>query len=505
MKRSGYAALVLSAALIGLPFLGIALGLLNPSGLIAAPPLDWNRISVSALRSLGLAAAVGIGSLTLGAWFAWIEVRWRFFGSGSLTRLAVLPLVLPSFLIASTIRLSLAPEGALGSVLGLRGRFEGFAASALVLTLCCTPYVQLVVAAALRRLPGQQEEAAALLGADRPRIVWAVILPGLRPALAFGLLLAALYALTDFGAVAVLNANVLTFELYQAALRMGIEAPVLGLVLVACVLPLIAVSRSIAGAAGGTAAQRSTAAIQPSRWARAIAYLSLGVYIFGALLIPAGSALVWASRGAAAAPLVQAAWTTVVIGTLAGAAATLLAVVPASWSAGRRRSGWMEYGVFLASGLPGVLIAFGLLQVILRLPTGLGRAIEGAGVFLLGGLALRFVSFAYAALKPAFIAESQRPIEAAQTLGASTARIWHQLRLPELAPAWTAAFLLAFIAVVKELPITLMLLPAGNSTLATRIFAAHEDAHLADLGAAALVLIALVLSAQAMQKRWGRL
>jgi ABC-type Fe3+ transport system permease subunit len=67
-----------------------------------------------------------------------------------------------------------------------------------------------------------------------------------------------------------------------------------------------------------------------------------------------------------------------------------------------------------------------------------------------------------------------------------------------------AGFLLSFIAIIKELPITLMMLPAGDSTLATVILDAHEEAHLADLGAAALALLGSVLVAHLLLGRWRR-
>ena len=44
---------------------------------------------------------------------------------------------------------------------------------------------------------------------------------------------------------------------------------------------------------------------------------------------------------------------------------------------------------------------------------------------------------------------------------------------------------------MKELPITLLLAPAGFPTLATRIWSAAEDAFWADASLAALVLVAL--------------
>jgi len=144
------------------------------------------------------------------------------------------------------------------------------------------------------------------------------------------------------------------------------------------------------------------------------------------------------------------------------------------------------------------------LQLTLRVPSGGLRALAEGGAFLVLGLALRFASHSYAALKPGLLTESSKAVDAARLLGGSRWRIWRQIRLPHLAPSLAAGFLLSFVAVVKELPITLMLLPDGQSTLATRIFDAHEDAHLGDLGASALALLVMVLVAQALLRRWSK-
>lgn len=58
------------------------------------------------------------------------------------------------------------------------------------------------------------EDAAASLGHSPWRTFWRVTLPLLRPAIAAGGLLVALYTLSDFGAVSLLRFNALTQAIY---------------------------------------------------------------------------------------------------------------------------------------------------------------------------------------------------------------------------------------------------------------------------------------------------
>ena len=114
-----------------------------------------------------------------------------------------------------------------------------------MLTLSCTPYVQLVVSAALMRLPAHAEEAAQTLGAPPSKVFWQVVFPALRPALGFAALLVVVYAAADFGAVAVMDVPVLTYELYQFAGNGGIQAPLIELVLIRTSMPMIVLGRRL--------------------------------------------------------------------------------------------------------------------------------------------------------------------------------------------------------------------------------------------------------------------
>ena len=138
-----------------------------------------------------------------------------------------------------------------------------------------------------------------------------------------------------------------------------------------------------------------------------------------------------------------------------------------------------EHSVYAASAVPGILIATGLFFLVINrkqyesLSDFIGL-VELSGLFLLFGYMMRFLSEGYAALKPAFLSLDLRHEESAQTLGATPWRIFRRITLPAIKPGMKAAYLLLFIAIAKELPITLMLTPLGKQTLAYRILTRNK-------------------------------
>ena len=83
----------------------------------------------------------------------------------------------------------------------------------------------------------------------------------------------------------------------------------------------------------------------------------------------------------------------------------------------------------------------------------------------------------------------------------------HNVRAPDPAPAPCAGagvgVLPALSPSPKSSPSACSSSRAGQTTLATRIFDAHDDAHLGDLGAASLWLLLMVLGAQVVLWRWS--
>ncbi|MCO5170160.1 MAG: ABC transporter permease subunit [Planctomycetes bacterium] len=489
-----------------LPVAGLAAGLLAGDPW-RAPPAGLGALL---LRSVGLAVAVSAVAVPLGAALAWLDRRHDYPGRRALAALSLLPLALPSFLLAGALRHALGPGGPLGAALGLPA-FAGHVAAAVVLTLATAPLAQVLVGAALARVPAAEEEAARTLGATRGAAFRAVVLPRLRPALVASALLVQLYVLSDFGAVAVLDAPVLTWRIYQAVAqqRLG-DAAVLGGLLLAATLALLVAGRWAHGrvAEAGVANPRPVERRPLGPAGLAGALVAHGLTAGLGCLLPVATLGLWVldgwSRGLPFAPLGEPVAITLKVGAVGAALTVLLAWAP-GWAAGRHGARAVDLAVLLGHALPGVLVAFGVLRLALVLPGApTYRALGEAGVLLLAGYVARFLPEAHAALRTSAAAFDPRQDESARVLGAGRARRLLRVVLPAVAPGVAAATGLVVAQVAKELPITLLLGPAaGARTLSFRVYDRLEEALLHDAGAAGLVLVAVCLAAFALTARWG--
>ncbi|MEE2780000.1 MAG: iron ABC transporter permease [Myxococcota bacterium] len=506
--------------LVLLPLVGMVLSASQPPGLVEPPPITFDRLWPLVVRTMVLAASVSVLTLSLGTWLAWVEVRASYPGGRVLGILAILPLAVPSYLLATIVREMMAPAGAVGGLLGTQGAFTGLIPSILVLTVACTPYVQILVGAALRRLPVSEDEAARSLGAGAWRRFISLAAPRLRPTWAFSLVLVALYVVSDFGAVAVLNCEVLTWELYKA--RGARDAYVLALGMLVCVLPLLGAVRWLHGAAEVERHQGKTRSYTPGPLGLlpcCFSYVSHAVVVGIGVVVPLVALVSWVRsglhHGVEFAPIMDSLWTTVGYASVGGLVVLIASIPAAAVTAGGRGrfAGLMEHGVYLTSSIPGVLLAFGVLHLVLSLkrvaPWSVGDVstwtwLEGGGVFLLMGYVMRFLSQGYAAVKPAILRVDKRLLEAARSLGAGSWRRLRHVWAPSMAPGLAAAYVLLFLAVAKELPVTLMLIPAGQQTLAYGIFDAQSEGSMPDVGVAGLLLLCLAMVVQMAVQRWRR-
>ena len=491
-----------AVALALLPIIGLGLAWVTPPALFAPPPLGFERLLPLIGRTLALALVVALGATVLGTWIAWVGAMSKYRGRHLAVIASLLPLAVPSYVLATVTREVLAPQGAIGGLLGLQGAATGFWPAALVLTLACAPYVQLMVAATLSRIPSAELEAARSLGASPWRCFKAVFLPRLRPAWALSSLIVILYVVADFGAVAILDCEVLTWELYKASGSR--DAVVIAFATMACVIPLVAAVRLLHGESVDEVtlirADHRRRALRSGE--KALTWALHALVIGWGALLPTLMLAQWVIQGVSQevsfAPLWASAGWTALYATC-GATVTLgLALAPAYLSARKRGSAWISHGVHLTSSLPGVLVGVGLLHLILalrrHLPTGelaLWSGLEAIGVFLILAYAMRFLAMAHDALEPAMTRLDPRLTEAARSLGAQRARRLWRVELPQVLPGLRAAWILIFLAIAKELPLTLLLTPLGQHTLAYRLFDAQQEGSTPDVGLAGLCLLAI--------------
>ena len=218
--------------------------------LVRSSEIGWDRVRRASPRSARVRGLLWRTGLLAGVRHrgrrrhrrpvAWLTVRTdlplrRFWVVAS-----ALPLAIPTYVGGYAFIAALGPRGILQDWLEPVGveslpSFYGFGGAWLVLTLFTYPYVLLTVRSAIRGLDPGLEEASRLLGRGRWATFRHVVLPQLRPSIAAGALLVALYTLSDFGAVSMLRFDSFTraiFVQYRASLDRS-TAAVLGLVLVA--------------------------------------------------------------------------------------------------------------------------------------------------------------------------------------------------------------------------------------------------------------------------------
>ncbi|MBW7883168.1 MAG: iron ABC transporter permease [Caldilineaceae bacterium] len=471
-------------------------------GEIASVLLNVRTAQIVA-NSVVLAVLVTAVSLALSLPLAWLTVRTALPGRRIWSVLLALPLVIPTFVGSYALVSMMGPRGMMQGWLEPLGverlpSIYGLPGAVWALTIFSYPYLYLSIRAGLRNLDPAQEEAARSLGYSPLQTYRRVTLPGLRPAIASGALLVALYVLSDFGAVSILRYNSFTraiYVQYQSSFDRA-QAAVLSLVLVALTLLLLAAARTIQGHHRqhriSIGAARRLKPIRLGLWTWPALAFCFAV-VMGALVLPALVVLYWLVRGVAAGesllPVTGAIFNSVYVSTLAAAVSVIMAL-PVAYLAVRfptQYSGWLARIAYLGYGLPGIVIALSLVFFGANFAPILYQTVA----MLIFAYTVRFVPQALGTVRTGLLQISPRLEEAARCLGLNRQRTLWRVTLPLLRPGIWAGAALVFLTTIKELPATLLLSPTGFSTLATQIWSATSEAFYARAAAPALILLAV--------------
>jgi iron(III) transport system permease protein len=445
-----------------------------------------------------LVGAVTAAAVVVGVPLAWLVVRTDLRWHRAIGVAAALPLVIPSYVAALALLGAFGPKGLLQQL--LEGPFGverlpeiyGFPGAFLALTLATYPYVFLLTAAALRGLDPALEEAARGLGRSRATVFRRVTLPALRPAVGAGGLLVALYALSDFGVVSLMQYDALTRSIFlqYKSLFDRTPAAVLGLVLVALTGIVLALeARSRRGAYWTSArSTRPPERVPLGRWQwPAFAFCAIVVGFF--LVVPTVVLVYWGVR----ATSIELAWTAALRSLLASGLAAGVAVVlvlPVAVLAQRHGRWWthlLERLSFSGHALPGIVIALSLVFFAANYASVVYQTLT----LLVLAYVVRFFPQALAGVSSALRAVSPRVEEAARGLGRGPWSVLVSVTIPLVRPGMLAGAALVFLSAMKELPATLLLRPIGFDTLATEIWKFTSLGSYSRAAPAALLLIVL--------------
>ena len=500
-----------------------------------AEPYDWRVLGFTvwqAALSTALTLAVGLPG-------AYVFARYDFPGKGLLRALATVPFVMPAVVVAVAFGALLGPRGLLNQALQaifalpqppLRLQ-SGLALVLLAHVFYNYTVVLRLVGGSWASLDPHLEQAAALLGASRRRVLLHVTLPLLLPAVGAAALLIFIFSFTSFGIIVILGGPrmaTLEVEIYlQTAqlLRLDIAAT-LALIQGLCALLLtLTYTRLAQRAAVPLGLQPQAATVRRARSPRErllvganilLILLLLGTPLLAlalrSVLAPPGSGQLFSLAAYAAlgenrtgaaffvpptvaiANSLRIAATTTLLALLLGVPmayglarapttddrrpTTVGQVGPVS-SLGRERS------TTLVRRPSSVVPA--LLDALFMLPLGTSAATLGLGYLIalsapgLGWLrgapwlvpllhTLVALPFVIRALLPTLRARSPAQREAALMLGAPPFQAWLRVELPQIFPALLTGALFAFTVSLGEFGATLLVARPDAPTLPVMIY-----------------------------------
>jgi iron(III) transport system permease protein len=491
------------------------------------PHLFRTVLPASLLDTAVLLSGVGALTLVTGAGTAWIVTMYRFRGRAVLDRLLVIPLAVPTYIIAycygDLMDFTGPVQGWLRWAMGWHTvqdywvpDVRGMGGAIFVMSCVLYPYVYMTARASFVQQSVCTLEVARTLGRTPLGAFVTVGLPMARPALAAGVLLALMECLNDIGAVQYLGVRTLTASNYATWLQRSSlgGAAQIAVVLLGLVLILFAAERM---ARGDSRFHNTSRRHRSIPFADLDGWRSVAATILCFLPFACGFLLPLFVLGAGALRHVadvtesgfwKAAGNSLLLASVSAMAAVALAVV-LGYARRVAPNGFTRPAVRLAGlgyAVPGTVLALGLLIPLafvdnrvddfFRSTFGIstGLLLTGSLFALVLAYTVRFLAVSLGAVESGLALISPNLDAAARTLGRSPLATLANVHVPLLLPSLGAAGLLVFVDAMKELPATLLLRPFNFETLATHIysFALMEQFEGASVGALAIVFAGLV-------------
>jgi iron(III) transport system permease protein len=389
----------------------------------------------------------------------------------------------------------------------------------LIFVLSCYtfPYVFVLVANALERIPGDLEDASAILGGSTWHTARRVTLPLALPALMAGALIAFLQAMTLFGSPAILalpaGFHTMTTKIWslfqyppKPELAAAASLPLLLLTVALLRAEHLILGRRGYSVLGGRPGDARLVRLGAGKWpALALCFLVLLNPVF----LPYGALVNAAFSPVATQPLSLHSLTlhnvefvffelsatqlalknTFLLGVLAATLGTLLAVVIAYLTTRQAIAGYRVLG-FLATApvaIPGIVLGVGLFLAYTRPPF----VLYGTLWILLIAFITISLPAAYQQLQAAIRTVHPELEDAGRILGATRLQALRHVTAPLLRSGVIATWCFIFVGVIRELSAAIMLFTSQTKVISVLIFDLNESGDLGAIAVLGLMMLAI--------------
>lgn len=507
-------------ALILLPNLSILSGLLYP------PNENWYHIKIYLLQDYVVNTTIlitmtGLLTVIIGTSLAYL-VTFYIFPLRNFWRLAlILPLSIPPYMAAYTYSNFVSYTGPIQVLLrSLEMKVNqkyfdimSIEGAIFIYTMFLYPYVYLMTRAFFEKQSASLLESARLLGRKPLAIFLQILLPLARPAYVAGASLVILEVLNDYGVVQYFGIPAFSNAIFSAWFSLGdIQTAIrLAALLMILAFAVLALEKGLRGRQRFSATTAKVRPVLPWRlqgvksW---LAFLFCFLIFALAFLLPLLQLVYWALltyKSVLNSQFIEPLVNSIMLATVSALLIIILAVIVGNFSRlSRQGAGKIAARLtIIGYSIPGAVIAIGVITFFVWLDRQLywfyqifsnsnkTLFLSTSIVMLLFAYVIRFLAIGYNAVEAGFAKISVKYFEAARTLGSKPSRAFFQVDLPLVKPALLSGFILVFVDILKELPLTLILQPFNFHTLATRAYRYASNEMVQEAAIASLIIIAV--------------
>ncbi len=458
---------------------------------------------------------------------AWITTRTDTPFRRKLEVLNILPFLLSPFVAGIAWSLLLSPRtGLINKFLITIFRLEEapfdiftIGGVIFVLTLYYTPYMYLFIIGSFKAMDPSLEEAARTCGSNIFKTIFKVTIPLAAPALVSGIVIVFVHSAGQFGVPAhlimprgdfVLTTTIKRFtEVYPLEYN---KAAAVAMFLVAIASLGVFLQRRVLRREYTTVTGKAFRPhlIRLGKWKYLTLSLNLA-YLFMAIVLPYGILIVvsfltyWAGKVSPELltldnyrlvlledeTTIRAIKNSLFVSTI-GAFVLLVMTMLVAYLVNRTKlkfRAFFDYITMLPVGVPGMVIAIGLLWAWIRSPL----PVYGTMWIIMIAFITRYIPYGMRTFSNSLLQLGTELEESARVCGSSWFATWRKILIPLLKPGFLAGWILLFILFMRELSTAILLWYSGNEVISVQLYQLVRDGEFPAVAALSIIQALIIL------------
>ena len=430
----------------------------------------------------------GVAFLTalLGFSTAYITSLFTFTGSRFFHYALILPFAIPTYIVAYAYGGMFDITGTVTTfILNLMGKtldevyfmdIMSIEGAIIVMSLVLYPYVYLISKTYLKAESASIIDASKTMGFTNFQIFYKVVLPISRPAIIAGVILAVMEAVADYGVMDYFGVSTFVTGIFRTWVGMGSveDASKLASMLMLFIFILIFLERYQRRNKRYRSSGKDFKPISKQRLtgsSNVFAFIICFIPFFLGFLLPFSQMSYWfylSYEDVIDEDFLTVLYQTLTLGVSSALLITVLAFIIV-YNVRLHKSKFSDNLTQVAKlgySIPGAVVAVGILSFFSIVDRSFDILLTGSVIAVIFGYIVRFIAISINNYESGFSKIPQTYDDACKTMQIGTFQTFFKVIFPLIKSSMMASFIVIFIEVIKELPLTMVLRPFNFDTLA---------------------------------------